>query len=388
MSATELDILASYLDDCSKYNVLFNESEKKKLLDSDVRISYSKFYNNGFYNIVENNERILCLEKLCDELDKELYNKFLKVCGPLFFYKVTNKKIKSHVGMFYLESRDYIFPNIGDFINRRIFRSINEMIDIDAWNNYYNASDTVVQVSIDTLYRLSKIIGIYIYDQDYKLDKFNKAINEITHYSLSPDLFYYQFNKLFKLKTKILLMHLDEVDNKSLKEYIKESDLKMMDVYKRYSEKLYNKWSDFTNKYYGIANNDNKNQKQVVNNKSWFSSISSVASVTVDTLYNFSMLLEIPGYDLKNFIRTVDRINIETITTPDEFLSIMNKFNESKGKMILSQIEEDDPLLKSFKKLMMSIDDQINRLYEKYICEIHDKIVKLNTSPSQVIYSV
>ena len=100
------------------------------------------------------------------------------------------------------------------------------------------------------------------------------------------------------------------------------------------------------------------------------------------------MLLEIPGYDLKNFIRTVDRINIETITTPDEFLSIMNKFNESKGKMILSQIEEDDPLLKSFKKLMMSIDDQINRLYEKYICEIHDKIVKLNTSPSQVIYSV
>ena len=234
MSATELDILASYLDDCSKYNVLFNESEKKKLLDSDVRISYSKFYNNGFYNIVENNERILCLEKLCDELDKELYNKFLKVCGPLFFYKVTNKKIKSHVGMFYLESRDYIFPNIGDFINRRIFRSINEMIDIDAWNNYYNASDTVVQVSIDTLYRLSKIIGIYIYDQDYKLDKFNKAINEITHYSLSPDLFYYQFNKLFKLKTKILLMHLDEVDNKSLKEYIKESDLKMMDVYKRY----------------------------------------------------------------------------------------------------------------------------------------------------------
>lgn len=383
MSATELDILASYLDDCSKYNVLFNESEKKKLLDSDIRISY-----NGFYNIVESKKRSLCLETLFDKLDEELYNKFLKVCGPLFFFKVTNKKIQSHVGMFYLESRDYVFPNIGDFINRRIFRSINEMIDIDAWNNYYNASDTVVQVTIDTLYRLSKIIGVYIYDQDYKLDKFNRAVNEITHYSLSPDLFYNQFNKLFKLKTKILLMHLDEVDNKSLKEYIKESDLKMMDLYKRYSEKLYNRWSDFTNKYYGIANNDNKNQKQAVNNKSWFNSISSVASMTVDTLYNFSMLLEIPGYDLKNFIRTVDRINIETITTPDEFLSIMNKFNESKGKMILNQIEEDDPSLKSFKKLMMSIDDQINRLYEKYICEIHDKIVKLNTSPSQVIYSV
>jgi hypothetical protein len=155
--------------------------------------------------------------------------------------------------------------------------------------------------------------------------------------------------------------------------YITDSDAKLMELHQRYATKLYNRWMEFTSRYYGLSNVNPPMVTKSVDN-GWFSSIASGA---VDVMYNFSMLMEVPGYDMKNFMRLIDRFNVDNITTPDEFLSTINSFNESKYNMILNLIPDDK--LASFKKQMYAIDNQINRSYEKYICDINDRIVQLNT---------
>jgi len=284
-----------------------------------------------------------------------------------------NRKVKAPVSSFYLEHRKYQLPKKGDFINRRIDRALSELTDVDGWKTYYNASDTIMPISIKTLYQLSKILGKTTYDNEYQMDKFDKKMNCIS-YIFPPNEFFKQFDELYRRKRKMLLLHLSD-DIKTVESYMTDSDAKLMELYQRYATKLYNRWMEFTSRYYGVTNSNQLSpDKSVTANSGWFNSFAAGAT---DVMYNFSMLLDIPGYDLKNFMRIVDKVNVDDIITPDDFLSTMNSFHKSKYTMILNQIPDDK--LASFKKQMHAIDDRINRSYEKYICDIHDRIVQLNT---------